>query len=554
MWKKTGAILISLGIFISSSPSVLLSPLPNTLSASTFISKQKNNSFLETVRAHYKSAAQILDFSDLFLRRLLTPERIIAVEIPVQMDNGNMRIFKAWRVQHSFILGAGKGGIRVKPGLTQQDVQALAMEMTIKNALAGLPLGGAKGGIDADPSKLSEAEFARLMRGYVSAVMNAVWEKYEDIAFNIFTDVPAPDVGTNPKLMHICVDELLGWLLTHQQQYTQWLHKHLNGQADSCRIPLEMIPLAGSNGSDEHTVYLETYCKLRKAGIISDLNLIGAFTGKAPSLGGSLGRATSTGLGVAYSALETLKHDGKLPPEAERFSKKTTVAVQGFGNVGMGAVKAFTQLGAKVVAITEWDPVQKKPYAIYCSNGFTEIEILALEEFRKKNKTLKGFPDTRELAIEDFWRLDVAILAPCVGENEITQEVAQIIQAPYVVEGANGPTTPEADLILYHKGVQVIPDVFANAGGVIVSFFEMEQNRLGVSWSEEEVNQKLYKKIRDNHRDLVTTAKTNKVSLRKAALLLALSRIKEEVQNKLLRGDYFPLDHETGQVAIESAA
>lgn len=544
------------------------------LSPRTCVSPQKPpEDFLADVKRNLRRAAEVGDFRDVILtgpNGVLECEDVVTVSVPVLMDDGSTQQFTGWRVTHNTLLGPGKGGIRVAAGLKLEQVKALATDMSIKNAVAGLDLGGAKGGIntgDVDPRKLSRAEFARMMRSYVKAVLNEVWKKsnHTKIAFNVYTDVPAPDVGTSPvnglNLMNLCVDQLLRWCARHSEDYAKWVNqevaKEKNTEAQDKKrlyltLPPELIEMAreGQVSSSEVTPYLDKYIevqleRMRKTfGKKRTLALVGAFTGKEAGTkkgemdvgkGGSKGRGEATGLGVAYAALEALKRYG-LPDEVnEKSFKGQSVAVQGFGNVGSGAVSAFTKLGAKVVAIAEYDPKTKKLYAIHKQAGFSGEEVEALKKCWNTTRTLIGFPNSTTIEISAFWRLNVDILAPCAAEKQIDGNVAPLIRARLIVEGANGPTTPEGDKVLFGKGIKVVPDVLANSGGVYVSYLEMVQNILGVSWSEEEVYARLYATMKKNFTRLadISAGERGKLkapcTLREAAYVLALRKLEKQM-------------------------
>lgn len=498
--------------------------------------------FLESVQDHFLEAASTLRVNLNYdtTQALLQPDRTIEVTFPVIMDNGETQTFTGWRVQHSFLKGPAKGGIRVMPGLTMEDVQALATEMTLKTAI-GLPLGGAKGGIDAEYSKLSQPEYARLMRGYVRAVMDKVWKEHKDIAFHILRDSPAPDHGTNAELMNVAVDEHLKWLVEHRREYQQWLKLFFNSELEERFYALpeslnnDLLHSGVINNASTSVPYLKHYMSAKASGEIPSLGLIGAFTGKKVGLGGSQGRDGATGLGIAYAALEMVKHD-KGRPSALREFQGETVAVQGFGNVGSGAVRAFTKLGAKVTAIAEFDPYLGIPFGIVKESGFTPEDIGALESFKKEHGTLIGSSVADKLiGLDQFWELDVEILAPSATQGQITARNAKKIKARYIVEGANGPTTPTADKILWQRGIRVIPDIFANAGGVTVSYFEMEQNRYGEFWSEEQVEEKLYQKMRKNFSFIKALSGEDIIPYREAAFIFGLIKLKEKLTGQKLK-------------------
>jgi glutamate dehydrogenase len=467
------------------------------------------NPFLLGVKLHMQEAIARAGLSKVESHRLLTPERSTSVRFPVEMDDGSVRLFSGWRIVHSTRRGPGKGGIRFAKGLSKPTVAALAFEMPDKSSIYGLPLGGAKGGVDVDPESLSTKEIANVMRAYVRAVLDAEWKRSGEIAFGPEIDVPAPDVGTSPpaiNLMEIAADEYLAWLARHGQK-----------AVGDHRVPAALQKIERSvDGTG--TPLLDRYLELFRDGAIPNLALAATFTGKGVDKGGSRGRSEATGLGVAFAALETLKHDGVLSKDAMRFSGQT-VAIQGFGNVGHGAARAFAELGAKVEAIAEYDGTA---YAIVKPGGFDLQTIDALEAHKKRHGTLRDFPGIEVVDMKTFWTMSVDVLAPSARENEIDARIAASIQARYIAEGANGPTTTEADAIFAERGLTVIPDIFANAAGVTVSYFEMAQNLAGESWSQDEVKEKLYERLSAAFRSIIAIRSEYGITMRDAAYVAAV--------------------------------
>ncbi|MDP1722189.1 MAG: Glu/Leu/Phe/Val dehydrogenase [Candidatus Gottesmanbacteria bacterium] len=421
------------------------------------------------------------------LRKLEQPEREVHVNIPVVMDDGTLRIFAGYRVQYNRALGPYKGGIRYHPNVDLNEVKALAFWMTMKCAVAGLPLGGGKGGVVVDPKELSAGELERLSRGYARAIADVIGPD---------KDVPAPDVNTNGTIM--------GWMVD------------------------EYIKVVSRQSSVVSTKDKE---KLR-----------GTFTGKLIKDGGSEGREEATGLGGLYVLQAALKKmvNGtgnskqkammvagrkKFPLEISTSQPRLTVAVMGFGNVGYNMVKFLVGAGFTVVAVSD------SRGGIHVPTGVNPELTLAC---KKKNGYLagcycsgsvcdlsKGRPITQEQLLE----LPVDILIPAALENVITKENASKIKAKVILEMANGPTTPEADEILAKRGVTVIPDVLANSGGVTVSAFEWEQNLKGQHWTKEDVNRKLRKKMETAAGAVWEAAKKYKTTLRTAAFAVAVGRI-----------------------------
>ena len=374
---------------------------------------------------------------------LKRPMRTIIVNIPVLMDDGSIRIFTGYRVQYNDALGPTKGGIRYHPELTLDEVIALSAWMTWKTAVAGLPLGGSKGGIRCNPKEMSPGELERLTRGYTRALARFIGP---------YSDVPAPDVYTDAQTMAWIMDE-----------YSQ----------------------------------------------IVGCNTFGVVTGKPLCIGGSLGRNEATSRGVMYTVIEAAKHLGiEL--------KGATVAVQGFGNVGYHAARLLHELGCKIVAISD------SKGGIYSSHGLDPKKVL---EHKNERGSVVGYGNCKRLTNEELLELECNILVPAALENQITGANAGKIKSKIVAEGANGPTTPQADGILFRNGVFVIPDILANSGGVIVSYFEQVQNQMNYYWSEEEVRNKLQNTIVTAFKEVLAVAEEYRVNMRIAAYMKALKRV-----------------------------
>ena len=377
---------------------------------------------------------------------LKRPMRAIVLNIPVIMDDGSLRVFTGYRVQYNDALGPTKGGIRYHPDLTMDEVTALSAWMTWKTAVAGLPLGGAKGGIRCNPKEMSTGELERLTRGYTRALARFIGP---------YSDVPAPDVYTDSQTMAWIMDE-----------YSQ---------------------LVGCN-------------------------TFGVVTGKPICLGGSLGRNEATSRGLMYTVVEAAKFKGL-------DLKGATVAVQGFGNVGYHAAKLLKdELGCKIIAASD------SKGGIYNPDGIDPKRVM---DFKKAEGSMARYPDCRNLSNMELLELDCDILVPSALENQITKANAYKIKAKIIAEGANGPLTPEADEILFKKGIFMIPDILANSGGVIVSYFEQVQNQMNYYWSEEEVRSKLENTIVTAFGDVLTIAEEYKVNMRVAAYMKALKRVSD---------------------------
>lgn len=426
---------------------------------------------------------------------LHTPQRIVSVSIPVTMDSGATKLFDGYRVQFNNILGPYKGGIRYHPNVDLNEVKALAFWMTMKCAVAGLHLGGGKGGVVVDPKQLSEKELERLSRGFSRAIADVVGP---------IIDVPAPDVNTNGRIMKWMVDE---YIKIKSVEF-----------ARSNSGVLQSLPLVHKNRGRAPSV------KNSNLNVFSRHTLSylrSTFTGKRIEDGGSEGREEATGLGGVF-ALQAMLKKLKISNSA---SKPLTVAVQGFGNVGYNAAKFLTEKGFLVVAVSD------SKGGIYVPEGINLEMTLAC---KKKNGYLAGcycsgsvcdISKGKQITNEELLTLPVDILVPSALENVITKENAGDIKAPIILEMANGPTTPEADTILFKKGITVIPDVVSNSGGVTVSAYEWMQNRKYQHWTKKIVNIKLRKNMESTIDVISTAAKKYKTDLRTASFIVALTRI-----------------------------
>jgi glutamate dehydrogenase/leucine dehydrogenase len=399
-----------------------------------------------------KKAADLLNLEEDIREILSHPQREVQVSLPVRMDNGKIKVFIGYRVQHNNARGPYKGGIRYHPNVSLDEVRALAMWMTWKTAVLDLPLGGAKGGIVCDPKTLSPGEIERLTRRYAYAISGIIGP---------YEDVPAPDVYTGP-------------------QHMAWI--------------------------------MDTYSILK--GHLEP----GVITGKPVEVGGSLGRNDSTSRGVAIVVAEAAR---KLNINI----KGATVAIQGFGNVGSNAAIIMAkEYGMKVVAVSD------SKGGIYNKNGLNVDKVLAEKE---KSGTVTTYKDAEKITNDELLTLDVDVLVPAALEQVITKDNAEKIKAKIIGEGANGPTTPEADEILYQKGTMVIPDILANSGGVTVSYFEWVQNLERLQWPLEQVNKMLEQKMVKAFNDVYEASKKYKTDMRTAALTVAVSRVSQAIK---LRG------------------
>ncbi|MBU1039104.1 Glu/Leu/Phe/Val dehydrogenase [Patescibacteria group bacterium] len=387
------------------------------------------------------------------VERLQKPEKLIQLSLPVTMDDGSMKVFDGYRVQHSSSRGPYKGGLRFHPKTNLDEVKALAFWMSIKCAVVNIPLGGAKGGVTVDPKKLSKGELERLSRSLARQLTPFIGPD---------KDVPAPDVNTTPEIM--------GWIM---DEYSKQVGR---------QVPAVV-------------------------------------TGKPLSLGGSQGRTPATAQGGLY-VLQELFNKLKLSPQ------KTTVAVQGMGNVGGIMAQLLYQAKVKVVAMSD------SSSAVYNSNG---LDVPAVERYKKEHGSLKGLPNSQTISNEKLLELPVTVLVPAALENQITIKNVGRIKAKIILEMANGPTTPEADVKLNKRGVVVVPDVLANAGGVTVSYFEMVQNLQQYYWDEGEVLQKLKPIMVQSFKQVWRRSEQLNIDLRTAAYVVALERLEQAME---ARGKY----------------
>jgi len=458
------------------------------------------------------------------IKLLEQPQRIINITIPVQTDNGQWKIFQGYRVQYNNFLGPYKGGIRFHPQVSLDEMKALSFWMAMKCAVADLPLGGGKGGIIVDPKTLSEGELERLSRGYVRAIADCIGPD---------KDVPAPDVNTNGIIMGWMVDEFIA---LHKNQYRALV---ANENLDASSVANASSPSTPSLRASEAAQNFvgsrrDPYHVLRST-----------FTGKLIKDGGSQGREEATGLGGLYVLIALLskqKAEGRgqkseLTVAGRQIAShattafdvtsqpRLTAAVQGFGNVGYNIAKFLHEAGFKVVAVSD------SKGGVYVPDGINPELTL---NCKKKTGMLAGcycsgsvcdMKKGKYITNEDLFTLPVDIIVPSALENVITNENAKKIQAKIVLEMANGPTTPEADEILFQRGITVIPDILSNSGGVTVSAFEWEQNKKGEHWTKEDVNKKLKKKMEDAVDAIWDVSTKLDIDLRTAAFVVALERI-----------------------------
>ncbi len=407
----------------------------------------------QMVLAQIDKAAKFLKYDPDMIEKLRHPERSLQVAVPVRLDDGRIKVFKGFRVQHSTVRGPAKGGVRYHPSVDLDEVTALAAWMTWKCAVMNIPFGGAKGGVECDPDHLSRGELERLTRRYTAEIFNFIGPD---------RDIPAPDVNTNPQIM--------AWMMdTYSMQVGH------------------VVP--------------------------------GVVTGKPIAIGGSEGRKDATGLGVVFMVIEAAK---RLRMRLDR----ATAAVQGFGNVGSSAARSLAREGVKIIAVSD------RTGGIHCDSGINPFE---LHRHFLQNGSIADFPGCERITNEELLALPCDILVPAALENVIHRENAGKVSAKILAEGANGPVTPIADEILRERGVFVIPDILANAGGVTVSYFEWVQDLQNYFWNEAEINNRLRQLMVSAFKKVMAIADEHRVDNRTAALMLGIGRVVEALQ---LRGLY----------------
>jgi len=414
-------------------------------------------SFYENVLDQIDNIANIIKLDPGIFKIIRQPERELTVAIPIERENGNIDVFTGFRVQHSSARGPCKGGIRYHPSTNLDEVKALATLMTLKCAVANIPYGGAKGGIQCDPSVLTNKELMHITKRYASMILPII---------GAHRDIPAPDVNTNEITM--------GWIMDAVSMH--------EGQT-----------------------------------------VLDIVTGKPIELGGSLGRKEATGRGVMINTIELLQRYKKNP-------KIIKIAVQGFGNVGSVASSLLADQGCKIVAVSDYSG------GVYNSNGL-DIKKLKDYVFHKNDKQyFKDYSQRKNevfISNEELLELDVDILIPAALENQIISKNADDIKADIIIEGANGPITREADMILEENNKIIVPDILANSGGVIVSYFEWVQGIQSFFWDLKEINENLRKIMMKSFNEVWNLSKKENVSLRTSAFMISLKKIARAVE---LRG------------------
>jgi glutamate dehydrogenase len=415
----------------------------------------------EMAQQQFDDVADQLKLEPGIREMLRWPKREFKFQIPVRMDDGSLKVFFGFRVQHNDARGPAKGGIRFAADETLDTVRALATWMTWKCAVADIPLGGGKGGVVVDPSTLSVGEKERLCRGWIDAIYKNIGPR---------TDVPAPDVGTTPQMM--------GWMM------------------------------------DEYSKLVGVYTP-------------GVITGKPLGAGGSLGRTEATGFGVIYTLREAMK-------VLKIASAKTSASIQGFGNVAQYAAIGFgTVLGGNVVAVSCWDLKDQKSYTFYKKAGIDPIFLQSITDQYGTVDKEKAKKAGYSIEAGDAWlSKDVDVLIPAAKEGQITGENASKISksVKLIAEGANGPTTPEADGIIQSRGIFMIPDFLCNAGGVTVSYFEGVQNDMNFYWTREEVLTRLDEKMTSAFKSVLEMSKEKSVYMRDAAYMVAIDSVVRAMQ------------------------
>jgi glutamate dehydrogenase (NAD(P)+) len=408
------------------------------------VSHLRENPF-EIAREQLRRVAKAFAIDPNLVNVLQDCKKAVSVSVPVAMDDGSTRVFQGHRVTHNVARGPSKGGIRYHPDVTLDEVKALAMWMTWKCALSGIPFGGAKGGVVCNPKTMSEGELQRMTRRFTSEIINEIGPE---------KDIPAPDVGTDGRVM--------AWIF-------------------------------------------DTYSMNKGHSVL------GVVTGKPLTIGGSLGREEATARGALYCVREAVR-------KLQMSLQGTSVAVQGFGNVGSFLAKFLTEDGAKVIAVSDSSSGLHNP------NG---IDVQAAIAHKRETGTLASFRGAEAISNEELLLLECDVLAPCALEQVITADNADKVKAKIVVEGANGPVTPVADEILEEKGILILPDILANAGGVVVSYFEWVQGLQEYFWKEAEVNAKLNDIVTRAFNETWSTMESRSISMRLAAYGLAVQRVAE---------------------------
>ena len=403
--------------------------------------------FFKAIQSYLDQAAHAVDLPPYITTILSQPKNEIIVNFPVRMDDGTIRLFKGYRIQHNNLLGPYKGGIRYHKSVTLDDIKALAAMMTWKCALMNLPFGGGKGGIKFDPNEVSRAELQRITRRFFHALGSNIGPE---------TDVPAPDMGTDARTMAWAMD-----------------------------------------------TYMNTVGQLFKQAVK------GVVTGKPIASGGTQGREKATGQGLVHCITEWAE-------ERDFQLGGSTLLVQGFGNVGSHTAVILSKFGASTIAVGDHTGY------LYNPEGFNPHK---LQDHVKRNRSIAGYPGGKAITRDEFFRIKADIFIPAALENQVGVEEASALQVRLVAEGANGPCHPDGERVLLERGIDILPDVLANSGGVTVSYYEWVQNKRSESWSLEEVDGRLEKAMKRAYREVGELARQKKCSLRVAAYGVALQRL-----------------------------
>lgn len=411
------------------------------------MSEERQRSLHQVAVEQFQRAADIIDLKPQYREILSHPKNEIIVNFPVQMDDRSTKVFTGYRIQHNNILGPYKGGLRFHPQVDLDEVRALSAWMTFKTALAGIPFGGAKGGITIDPSQYSEDEMRRVVRRFTHALGGNIGPEH---------DIPAPDMGTNSQTM-------------------DWV--------------------------------MDTYANITPPEARQSVK--GVVTGKSLACGGSLGREEATGQGVLYA----LRHwCGETNVRLEGLR----VTVQGFGNVGSHFAQLAADAGCYVVAVADHTGT------VRADDG---LDIHKLRSWVADTGGVGGFPAADEITTEELFSEEADVFVPAALENQLTAMRARSLKVRLVIEAANGPTTPHAEAVLAERGIDVIPDILANSGGVVVSYFEWLQNKTSMAWSLTDVDERLRSIVWAAHDEVVATAAQHRCSRREAAYIVALNRL-----------------------------
>lgn len=411
---------------------------------------RSEESALDTALRQFERAADYLSLDGDIRGILGRCRREFTVNFPVKMDDGSVTVFTGYRVQHNLARGPAKGGIRYSPQVNLDEVRALSMWMTWKTALMDVPFGGAKGGVACDPSRVSEGELERITRRYAVEI---------SVLMGPESDIPAPDVGTNSRVM--------GWIM-------------------------------------------DTYSMNR------GYSVPGVVTGKPIGVGGSRGREGATGRGVVFCCLEACKDLGLDP-------RRCSAVVQGYGNVGAATVRFLADAGIRVVGVSDING------GVVNGEG---IDVERLAVYFRAHGTVAGFPEGDRVSNPELLEYPADILIPAAVEGQIVAQNAGRINAKLVVEAANGPTTSGADAILRERGVTVVPDILANAGGVVVSYFEWVQARQALFWDDEEITARLRRVMTESYRQVHTLATAENLDMRAAAYIIAVGRVADAIKSR----------------------